>query len=113
MPEAASKGDPAKRAEAMSTMLAAWNAALKRLDGALGERDADRPLVPYGDDLVPDDRAPIPAFDLPAGAPPWWSSVDAWAAREAVGAGADPAAADRGQARDDRRHRAQLPASVA
>jgi uracil-DNA glycosylase len=92
MPEAASKGDPDKRAQAMRKLLAAWNAALKRLDAALGQRDTDRPLVLYGDDLVPDDRAPIPAFDLPAGAPAWWSSVDAWAKREAVGAGAEPGA---------------------
>lgn len=94
MPEAASKGNAAKRAEAMRSMLATWNEALQRLDGAIGSRDADRPLTPYGEDLLPEDRSPIPAFDLPAGAPPWWSSLKQWAVRQAVGQPADDAAAE-------------------
>jgi hypothetical protein len=82
MPEASSKGDETKRATAMKRMLAEWNAALRRLDDALGGRDADRQLVLYGTDLEPEDRAPIPDFDLPAGAPPWWSSLKTWATRK-------------------------------
>jgi hypothetical protein len=85
MPDAASKGDKAKRAEAMKKMLKEWNGALDRLDGALGERDSDVTLEHYGDDLTPEDRAPIPLRDLPPGAPPWWSSLKTWADRVAVG----------------------------
>jgi uracil-DNA glycosylase len=85
MPDAASKGDPAKRAAAMERMLAEWNAALKRLDHELGHRDEDVALELYGHDLAPGDRAPIPSGDLPAGAPPWWSSLKTWADRVAVG----------------------------
>lgn len=69
----------------MKRMLSEWNAALERLGAELGERDVERPLVPYGEDLEPDDRAPIPAGDLPVGAPPWWSSLRQWAERRAVG----------------------------
>jgi len=85
MPDAASKGDPAKRAAAMEKMLKEWNAALARLDQRLGPRDTDVALVPYGAAMEPGDRAPIPSADLPAGAPPWWSSVRQWAERKAVG----------------------------
>jgi len=82
MPEASSKGDPAKKATATKKMLAQYNAALTRLDAQLGERDVDRELIAYGDELLASDRSPIPAYDLPAGAPPWWSSVKQWAARK-------------------------------
>jgi hypothetical protein len=92
MPEAASKGDAAKRAELMKQMLGDWNAALKRLESVLSSRDVERPLVLYGTDLMPDDRAPIPLGDLPAGAPPWWSSLSQWAERRAVGSFPDSAA---------------------
>ena len=88
MPEASSKGNQAKKAEATKRMLAQWNEGLERLDAQLGARDAQRPLVLYGEELLPEDRAPIPDFDLPAGAPEWWSSVKQWAARK----GATPAA---------------------
>jgi hypothetical protein len=91
MPDAASKGDKAKRADAMKKMLKEWNAALKRLDQKLGERDTDVQLELYGDDLLPGDRAAIPSRDLPAGAPPWWSSLKTWADRVAVGNFATPA----------------------
>jgi uracil-DNA glycosylase len=87
MPTAASEGDREREAELMREMLVKWNAALERLHAALGERDAERELTLYGDELRPEDRAPIPAFDLPAGAPPWWSSVKQWAVRRAVQAG--------------------------
>jgi hypothetical protein len=81
MPEAASRGDPARRRAAMRRLLEEWNGALRRLDDALTERDEERELVLYGDDLTPGDRAPIPEFDLPAGSPPWMRSLRQWAAR--------------------------------
>jgi hypothetical protein len=87
MPEAAGKDDPVKVAKAMKTMLAQYNAALQELDGKLGERDEQRELVLYGDELKPSDRATIPEVDLPLGAPSWWSSPLPWAAR--VGATVD------------------------
>jgi hypothetical protein len=82
MPEASSRGDAAKKREATRRMLEQWNAGLERLDGALGERDSRRQLVPYGDDLRPEDRSAIPALDMPAGSPPWMRSVKQWAARK-------------------------------
>jgi hypothetical protein len=87
MPEAASKGDPTKKAEATRKMLAEWNQALTRLDATLGSRDVQRDLVLYGDSLLPDDRAAIPEADMPAGTPPWMRSVKQWAERRAVGEG--------------------------
>ena len=84
LPEASSRGDPAKKAEAMSRMLTDWNAALARLDEALRQRDAERPLAPYQTELLREDLAPIPGYDLPAGAPPWMFSLKQWASREAL-----------------------------
>ena len=68
----------------MKRMLGQWNAALERLDETLDERDVERTLVPYGQQLLPEDRAPIPAADLPVGSPTWMSSVKQWAARKAL-----------------------------
>jgi hypothetical protein len=82
MPEASSRGNAAKKAEATKKMLQEWNTALEDLDAELTRRDVRRQLVPYGDELLPEDRSPIPDFDLPAGSPPWWSSVKQWAARK-------------------------------
>jgi hypothetical protein len=82
MPEASSRGDAAKKREATRTMLEAWNAGLERIDAALGKRDSRRELVPYGEDLLSEDRAPIPEFDMPAGSPSWMRSVKQWASRE-------------------------------
>ena len=45
----------------------------------------------YGEDLEPGDRSPIPSAELPAGAPPWWSSLETWADRVAVGSFGTPA----------------------
>lgn len=82
MPEASSKGDAQKKAAATKKMLAQWNEGLERLDDRLGERDVQRTLVPYGEQLLAEDRGAIPDFDLPAGSPPWWSSVKQWAVRK-------------------------------
>src|SRR4051794_7532547 len=81
-PEAASKGSEAKRAAETKAMLMEWNAALVRLDPAVGTRPAGEPLKPYGEDLLPEDRTAIPEGDMPAGAPPWMRSLKTWASRE-------------------------------
>ncbi len=81
MPEAASHGDPERRREATRRMLEQWNGALRRLDEALTEPDEERELMVYGEDLLPEDRAPIPERDLPAGSPPWMRSLRQWATR--------------------------------
>jgi hypothetical protein len=80
-PDAVAKQGPGKKAEAMKAMLEQWNGALQRLGPILG---AGQPSL-YGDDLKPEDRSAIPAFDLPAGSPPWFSSLKTWASREAFG----------------------------
>ncbi len=82
MPEASSKGNEEKRREATKKMLGQWNEGLERLDAGLSERDTELPLELYGDDLLPDDRAPIPELDLPAGSPPWMRSLRTWATRK-------------------------------
>jgi hypothetical protein len=59
-----------------------WNTGLTHLDAVLGpDRDTPRPLVPYGDQLLDTDRAPIPERDMPAGTPPWMRSLHQWATR--------------------------------
>jgi hypothetical protein len=39
-------------------------------------------LVLYGSQLMPEDLAPIPEEDLPAGVPEWQRSLKAWASRK-------------------------------
>lgn len=79
-PESSSKGDPQKLAAAMKTMLAGWNAALTALHPKV-HPDHARPLVLYGDALVPADDVMIPEEDLPAGLPEWMRGAEAWAVR--------------------------------
>lgn len=86
MPDAVARTDPAERAPAMRQMLAQWNRALTRLDERLGARGDGAPLVPYGDDIAPEERTAIPGADLPLGSPPWWSSTKPWASREGADA---------------------------
>jgi hypothetical protein len=62
-------------------MLAQYNTALQALHGAVTHPDTARPLVLYGDDFLPAELPSIPAFDLPAGAPPWMRGASGWAAR--------------------------------
>ena len=87
-PEGGSRKDKTKYPALMKKMLERWNEALDRLH-PLGLGDRNPTLVPYGDDLRPENLAPIPAFDLPAGAPPWWASLEQWAQREAKPKAAD------------------------
>jgi Uracil DNA glycosylase superfamily len=93
-PESASAAGQFTRAEAVTRMLANWNEALPELKAAIAHPDVDRPLQLYGDILLPEDRAPIPEQDLPAGVPPWMRAVESWAVRknvdEADGATATP-----------------------
>lgn len=80
-PESFSRGNAEKYAEAMARMLANWNEGLAGLDGSITP-DNPRAPVPYASALVPDDLAPIPERDLPAGLPSWMRSLSAWAVRD-------------------------------
>jgi uracil-DNA glycosylase len=80
-PISASRGNRQKLADETKKMLDGWNAALPVFHAALQHVDTPRPLVPYGDGLVPSDDVEIPEGDLPAGIPPWMRSLKAWAAR--------------------------------
>ena len=91
-PESASAAGQFTRAEAMTRLLENWNAALPQLREAISHPDVDRPLVLYGDELTPEDRAPIPERDLPAGSPPWMRSVESWAVRTNVNEADGPTA---------------------
>lgn len=82
MPDAASKGDPEKRAKAMKEMLERWNAGLAELDKALQLRPDGDPLELYGEDLEESDVVAIPEEDMPVGSPPWMRSLKTWASRE-------------------------------
>jgi uracil-DNA glycosylase len=88
-PEGGSRQDKTKYPALMKKMLEEWNGALDRLH-PLGLGDRNPPLHHYGTDLLPEDRTPIPDFDFPAGAPPWWASLKTWASREAKPKAADP-----------------------
>jgi hypothetical protein len=86
-PESSSRGDRTKLAQATAKMLAAWNDALGRLAPAIKHPDVERALVPYGTELLPEDRSPIPEADYPPGLPDWMRGLQSWSDR--VGASAD------------------------
>jgi hypothetical protein len=88
-PESGSRTDHTKYPVLMEKMLAAWNEALGRLH-PLGLGDRDPALKPYGTELRPEDHTPIPDSDFPSGSPPWWASLEQWAAREAAPKAKDP-----------------------
>jgi uracil-DNA glycosylase len=75
------RGEGEALATMTRTMLVNWNRALQRLGPKIQHPDVVRELVPYGDALLPEDLAPIPERDLPAGLPPWMRSLETWAAR--------------------------------
>jgi uracil-DNA glycosylase len=79
-PESTAARHPERYDETMAAMLANWNAALQQLKPVIRHPDQDRDLVGYSDELQPDDYAPIPERDLPAGLPAWMRSR-AWADR--------------------------------
>jgi hypothetical protein len=81
-PESSSRSGGTTLAAATAALLANWNAALPGLRAAVTPDDpaaAGGPL--YGDAWKPGDLVEIPAGDLPAGSPPWWRSLQAWADR--------------------------------
>lgn len=80
-PESSSRGNRQKLAAAMREMLAQWNEGLQHLAASITHPDEARDLVPYGEELQPEDLSPIPELDLPAGMPAWMRSVESWARR--------------------------------
>jgi hypothetical protein len=62
-------------------MLWKWNIAIETMRGAITHADASRRFVAVGDDFLPAELPPIPAFDLPAGTPAWMRGDSGWAAR--------------------------------
>jgi hypothetical protein len=81
-PESSSRSGGTTLAAATAALLQNWNAALPGLRAAVTPDDpagAGAPL--YGDAWQPGDLVEIPAGDLPAGSPPWWRSLQAWADR--------------------------------
>jgi hypothetical protein len=80
-PESASAAGQKTKAEAMREMLAAWNDALQSLRPSICHPEVGDGPIPYGEELRPDDLAPIPDIDLPPGVPVWMRSLEAWAAR--------------------------------
>ena len=81
-PDSASASGNTTFAKAMKDMLANWNVGLEAVDAALTGTDT-APSTPsrYGTTLQPTDMVAIPSGDLPAGSPPWMSSLHAWAKR--------------------------------
>lgn len=79
-PESSSRSGGATLAQATAALLHDWNAQLPGLQAAVTP-DAPVDLVLYGDAWKPGDLVEIPASDLPAGCPPWWRSLEAWADR--------------------------------
>jgi hypothetical protein len=80
-PDSAAGHGTTTKAEAMKSMLQNWNTALQTLSPVITNPDQPRPLVLYGDDILPAERAAIPSRDLPAGTPDWMGKEDGWAKR--------------------------------
>jgi uracil-DNA glycosylase len=81
-PESSSQSGNQTLAEATAKLLTNWNTALPQLAAAITpDVDGHHPPTPYGDTWQPSDLQPIPPDDLPAGSPPWWRDLDAWATR--------------------------------
>ena len=80
-PESAARSSGKPLSETTKTLLDDWNAQLPALaDHVTPEAPVD--LQPYGTGWRPGDLAGIPEEDLPAGSPPWWRDLRAWATRE-------------------------------
>lgn len=78
--EGAARGSGQSIATTTATQLADWDAALPGLRAAI-EPEAEPDQAPYGTAWSPTDVVEIPERDLPPGSPPWWRSIDSWAAR--------------------------------
>lgn len=83
-PDVPGERGPLQRQAALGddkALLDDWNAQLPALaDHVTPEGPVDR--QPYGTGWRPGDLAGIPEEDLPAGSPPWWRDLRAWATRE-------------------------------
>jgi uracil-DNA glycosylase len=79
-PESAARATGRPLAETTAALLADWNAHLPDLAAhvsAEGPADARA----YGERWLAGDLVGIPERDLPAGCPPWWRDLHAWADR--------------------------------
>jgi uracil-DNA glycosylase len=79
-PESSSRGGGTTLAQATTALLENWNAQLPALRDHVAP-DAPGDLRLYGDAWQPGDLVEIPEADVPAGCPPWWRSLAAWADR--------------------------------
>jgi hypothetical protein len=79
-PESASAAGAITLPAATTALLADWNAHLPALRAHV---QSDDPVAEhlYGDDWQDGDLQAIPEGDLPAGSPPWWTSLTGWAKR--------------------------------
>lgn len=84
-PESASAAGGTSLADATANLLQDWN---KHLPDLRAHVEADEPVPErlYGDTWQDGDLQTIPAADLPAGSPDWWTSLDGWARRTGTGA---------------------------
>ena len=79
-PESSSGGDPQRLTAAYRRLLGEWNTALGSLHPRLAHPDVPGELVLFDEEAAPATE-PIPARDLPRGAPGWMRSVQGWAKR--------------------------------
>jgi uracil-DNA glycosylase len=86
-PQSASASGQTTLAKATARLLADWNEQLPGLRDHVVP-DTPGPLNRYADHWLPGDDVVIPERDLPAGGPPWWRSLDAWAGRTGATAAA-------------------------
>ncbi|MGV1010250.1 MAG: uracil-DNA glycosylase family protein [Dermatophilaceae bacterium] len=80
-PESAARSSGKPLSETTTTLLDDWNAQLPALAAHVTPEGPVDP-TPYGSRWRPGDLATIPEEDLPAGSPPWWRDLSAWASRE-------------------------------
>jgi hypothetical protein len=79
-PESASASGTTTLAQATKALLENWNAQLPALrEHVVPDQPVELRL--YGDAWQPGDLVEIPEADLPAGCPPWWRALAAWADR--------------------------------
>jgi uracil-DNA glycosylase len=79
-PESSSRSGGTTLAQATKALLENWNAQLPALHEHVTP-DVPVDVRRYGDAWQPGDLVEIPEADLPAGCPPWWRSLAAWADR--------------------------------
>lgn len=82
-PESASAAGQVSLEEATSRLLEGWNEGLTALSTVITP-DKAKKLTLYGTRFAARDLSPIPAADLPPGAPPWMRSSEEWAWRREI-----------------------------